>query len=86
MDIHALYASLLVGLCPFHGYNKSSGRTGGFYHLVCRHGVSTEICNWLLFCKTYKSSLRFQIMIRHYIECILYLFGYKHLHNLSLLQ
>ena len=57
-DIHALYASLLVGLCPFHGYNKSWGRTGGFYHLVCRHGVSTEICNWLLFCKTYKSSLR----------------------------
>ena len=43
MDIHALYASLLVGLCPCHGYNKSQGRTGGFYHLVCRHGVSTEI-------------------------------------------
>lgn len=43
MDIHALYASLLVGLCPCHGYNKSPGRTGGFYHLVCRHGVSTEI-------------------------------------------
>ena len=58
MDIHALYASLLVGLCPFHGYNKSSGRTGGFYLLVCHHGVSTEICNWLLFCK---SSLRLTI-------------------------
>ena len=28
------------GLCPCHGYNKSPGRTGGFYHLVCRHGVS----------------------------------------------
>lgn len=40
LDIHALYATLLVGLCPCHGYNKSPGRTGGFYHLVCRHGTT----------------------------------------------
>ena len=49
MDIHALYASLLVGLCPCHGYNKSPGRTGRFYHLVCRHFTSSRIFTMMLF-------------------------------------
>lgn len=41
-DIQALYSSMLVGLTPCHGFSKVSGHTGGFYHLVCRHGVSVH--------------------------------------------
>ena len=39
-DIYALYKGILYGFCPCHGYNKKEGKTGGFYHMVCRHGVS----------------------------------------------
>ena len=39
IDIQALYESLLVGSCPCHGFTKVEGHTGGFYHIVCRHGV-----------------------------------------------
>jgi len=39
MDIQGLYESLLVGSCPCHGFTKVDGHTGGFYHIVCRHGV-----------------------------------------------
>ncbi|KAK3754405.1 hypothetical protein QZH41_011187, partial [Actinostola sp. cb2023] len=39
-DIQKLYSSMLVGLCPCHGYNRPNGCTGGFYHLVCRHGCT----------------------------------------------
>ena len=39
-DIQGLYESLLVGSCPCHGFTKVDGHTGGFYHIVCRHGVS----------------------------------------------
>ena len=40
IDIQGLYESLLVGSCPCHGFTKVDGHTGGFYHIVCRHGVS----------------------------------------------
>jgi len=40
MDIQGLYESLLVGSCPCHGFTKVDGHTGGFYHIVCRHGVT----------------------------------------------
>lgn len=40
LDINALNSTFLVGLCPCHGSNIAPGRTGGFYHLACRHGVS----------------------------------------------
>ena len=43
-DVHALYAFILVGLCPCHGYNRMPGKAGGFYHLVCCHGVSLCLC------------------------------------------
>ena len=33
---------MLVGLTPCHGFSKVPGHTGGFYHLVCRHGVSVH--------------------------------------------
>ena len=39
-DLQPVYSSMLVGLCPCHGFTKVPGHTGGFYHLVCRHGVS----------------------------------------------
>ena len=38
-DIHTLYEGILYGFCLCHGYNKKMGKTGGFYHMVCRHGV-----------------------------------------------
>ena len=38
-DLQQLYATLLVGDCPCHGFTHVHGHTGGFYHLVCRHGV-----------------------------------------------
>lgn len=40
IDLQGLYESLLVGSCPCHGFTKVDGRTGGFYHVVCRHGVT----------------------------------------------
>lgn len=39
-DLQQLYATLLLGNCPCHGFTQVPGKTGGFYHLVCRHGVS----------------------------------------------
>ena len=42
IDIQGLYESLLVGSCPCHGFTKVDGHTGGFYHIVCRHGVSVR--------------------------------------------
>ena len=40
--LQQLYASILVGNCPCHSFGKLSGHTGGFYHVVCRHGVSVN--------------------------------------------
>ncbi|KAK3735528.1 hypothetical protein QZH41_010031, partial [Actinostola sp. cb2023] len=39
-EMHSLYASLLVGRSPCHGFSEVPGNTGGFYHFVCRHGFS----------------------------------------------
>ena len=41
IDLQSLYETLLVGTSPCHGFTKVPGHTGGFYHVVCRHGVST---------------------------------------------
>ena len=38
--LYDLYGSILVGNCPCHGFGKVSGNTGGFYYLLCRHGVN----------------------------------------------
>jgi hypothetical protein len=35
----SLYESILIGNCPCHSFGKLPGHTGGFYQLVCRHGV-----------------------------------------------
>ncbi|XP_028418895.1 HMG domain-containing protein 3-like [Dendronephthya gigantea] len=40
IDLRSLYETLLVGSCPCHGFTKVPGHTGGFYHIVCRHGVT----------------------------------------------
>ena len=37
--IQKLYATIIVGTSPCHAFTKAEGRTGGFYHVVCRHGV-----------------------------------------------
>ncbi|KXJ26911.1 HMG domain-containing protein 3 [Exaiptasia diaphana] len=39
-NIQKLHASLLVGNCPCYAFTQVKGCTGGFYHLVCRHGVT----------------------------------------------
>ena len=39
LDIQTLYATLLVGHSPCPQFTRVPGHTGGFYHLVCRHGV-----------------------------------------------
>ena len=46
----SLYGTLLVGSCPCHGSTKVQGHTGGFYHIVCHHGVSLTLvlCNFIL--------------------------------------
>jgi len=31
---------LLTGKSPCHGFNQIDKCTGGFYHIVCRHGAS----------------------------------------------
>ncbi|XP_028418841.1 HMG domain-containing protein 3-like [Dendronephthya gigantea] len=38
--LQTLYETLLVGSSPCHGFTKVPGQTGGFYHIVCRHGVT----------------------------------------------
>jgi hypothetical protein len=38
-SIHALYAVLVTGSSACHGFTQVPGNTGGFYHMVCRHGV-----------------------------------------------
>ena len=43
IDLQSLYETLLVGSCPCHGFTQVGGYTGGFYHIVCRHGVSIKI-------------------------------------------
>ena len=39
VGIQTLYATLLVGYSLCHQFTKVKENTGGFYHLVCRHGV-----------------------------------------------
>ena len=39
-ELQQLYATILVGNSPCHGFTKTPGNSGGFYHFVCRHGVS----------------------------------------------
>ena len=42
IDLQSLYESLLIGSSPCHGFTKvERGNMGGFYHIVCRHGVPT---------------------------------------------
>eukprot|EP00794_Sanderia_malayensis_P001604 gene1604-1776_t len=38
--LNQLYASILVGKSACRGFTKSQGHTGGFYHIVCRHGCT----------------------------------------------
>ncbi|KAL9960054.1 hypothetical protein ACROYT_G033453 [Oculina patagonica] len=39
-SLQELYASLLAGKSPCHEFTKVPGHTGGFYHIVCRHGCT----------------------------------------------
>ena len=43
LDLQQLYEMILVGNSACHGFTRSPGHTGGFYHLVCRHGVSSTL-------------------------------------------
>jgi hypothetical protein len=47
--LQSLYETLLVGSSPCHGFTKVPGQTGGFYHIVCRHGVSIYMSKSTLF-------------------------------------
>ena len=42
-NLQQLYGMLLVGKSPCHEFTKVPGHTGGFYHIVCPHGVSNAI-------------------------------------------
>ena len=39
-SLHALYAVLVTGSSACDGFTQVRGNTGGFYHMVCRHGVT----------------------------------------------
>ncbi|XP_065060369.1 HMG domain-containing protein 3-like isoform X2 [Rhopilema esculentum] len=43
IQLQELYATILVGSSSCHGFTKSPGHTGGFYHIVCLHG--TTVCS-----------------------------------------
>ncbi len=43
LDLQQLYSTIVVGKSACHGYTKSPGHTGGFYHIVCPHGLSRYI-------------------------------------------
>ncbi|XP_066931534.1 HMG domain-containing protein 3-like [Clytia hemisphaerica] len=40
LDLRTLYATILVGSSNCHQFVKAEGHTGGFYHIVCRHGTT----------------------------------------------
>lgn len=46
IDLQSLHETLLVGSCPCHGFTQVPGHTGGFYHIVCRHGVCITLCSF----------------------------------------
>jgi hypothetical protein len=48
LDIQTLYSTLLVGHSPCHQFTQVPGHTGGFYHLVCRHGVSIAVTQYVV--------------------------------------
>uniref|UniRef100_A0A7M5U5J6 Uncharacterized protein n=2 Tax=Clytia hemisphaerica TaxID=252671 RepID=A0A7M5U5J6_9CNID len=40
LNVQELYATILVGISACHQFVKSPGHTGGFYHIVCPHGIT----------------------------------------------
>ena len=42
-ELHGPYAPILMGNCPCNSFGKLHGHTGGFYHLVCCHGVGGKV-------------------------------------------
>jgi len=56
--LQSLYSSLLTGSSPCHGFTHVRGHTGGFYHMVCRHGVCYNLFLYHLYItskRTYRS-------------------------------
>ena len=71
-----LYGSILVGNCPCHGFGKTKGKTGGFYHLLCRHGVCFYFASPIANIQYMKSSIGYKISFT--IKTIVFFF-YKSL-------
>ena len=80
-SIQELYASLLTGKSPCHEFTKVPGHTGGFYHIVCRHGVniivksywfSNAILYGLLFNKLINGVLSVRFRNAFFISIILW--------------
>ncbi|XP_068673208.1 HMG domain-containing protein 3-like [Montipora foliosa] len=65
IDIQGLYESLLVGSCPCHEFTKVDGHTGGFYNIVCRHGV-TAASKFLTLQESVRDPADLYLSFKHY--------------------
>eukprot|EP00794_Sanderia_malayensis_P021119 gene21119-23190_t len=63
-NLQALYATILVGSSPCHAFTKSEGHTGGFYHLVCRHGC-TVASKFLILTESVRDAADLYLSLRH---------------------
>eukprot|EP00794_Sanderia_malayensis_P009095 gene9095-10066_t len=62
--LNQLYASILVGKSACHGFTKSQGHTGGFYHIVCRHGC-TVASKFLILTESVRDAADLYLSLKH---------------------
>ncbi|XP_028415288.1 HMG domain-containing protein 3-like [Dendronephthya gigantea] len=62
--LHDLYGSILIGNCPCHGFGKVPGHTGGFYHLLCRHGA-TVASKFLALTESVRDAADLYLSLKH---------------------
>lgn len=62
--LQGLYASILIGNCTCHSFGKLPGHTGGFYHLVCRHG-STVASKFLSLTESVRDAADLYLSLKH---------------------
>eukprot|EP00112_Aurelia_sp_Birch-Aquarium-sp1_P019044 Seg4634.1 transcript_id=Seg4634.1/GoldUCD/mRNA.D3Y31 product="HMG domain-containing protein 3" protein_id=Seg4634.1/GoldUCD/D3Y31 len=63
-ELHALYASIVVGTSACHGFTRTPGHTGGFYHLACRHGC-TLASKFMMLTESVRDAADLYLSLRH---------------------
>eukprot|EP00794_Sanderia_malayensis_P020874 gene20874-22926_t len=63
-EIQELHASIVVGTSACHGFTRTPGHTGGFYHFVCRHGV-TVASKFLILTESVRDAADIYLLLKH---------------------